>query len=53
MPDQMRMCRVPGVYGEVWLPAQDGKDVEEDVEETLVCSEGWGASLLQITSQFK
>lgn len=44
---------VSGVNGEVWVPSQDGKDMEENMEEALVCSEGWGASLLQITSQFK
>lgn len=49
----MRICCVSGVYGEVWVPSQDGKDVEENMEEALVCPEGWGASLLQITSQFK
>lgn len=49
----MRICCVSGVYGEVWIPSQDGKDVEENMEEALVCSEGRGASLLQITSQFK
>jgi len=49
----MRMCFISGVYGEVWVPSQDGKDMEENMEEALVCSEGWGASLLQITSEFK
>lgn len=35
-----------GTDGEVWLPVEDGEDVEENLEETLVCPQGRRAALL-------
>lgn len=45
------MCCVPGVNGEVWIPAEDGKDLEENMEKTLVRFERRGAVILQVTSE--
>lgn len=37
-----------GANGKVRLPAEDGEDVEENLEETLVRPQRRGAALLQV-----
>lgn len=37
-----------GAHGEVRLLVENGEDLEENLEETLVCPQGWRAALLQI-----
>lgn len=37
-----------GAHGEVRLPVENGEDLEENLEEMLVCPQRWRAALLQI-----
>lgn len=39
-----------GADGKVWLPVEDGEDVEENLEETLVRPQRRRAALLQVAS---
>lgn len=45
-------CICVGTNGEVRLPVENGEDLEENMEETLVCPQRRRAALLQLTCGF-
>lgn len=46
MYSKTKLLHLVGTNGKVRLPIKNGKDVEENLEEALVCPQRWRAALL-------